>query len=76
MRKIPVAGERIRLDYMEGIPPIPIGTEGRVVLVLKGRVPEKWMEVEVAWDDGRQINLICPPDRFTILEKGTNDTKN
>jgi len=73
MKTTPVAeGQRIRLDYMGDDPePIPLGTAGTVVLVCK---LDHWTQVWVDWDNGRQLALTCPPDRFTILGD-RNDTE-
>lgn len=62
-------GDRVRLVFMPNDPdPIPEGTEGIVTDVM----PIDWgqdkkTQVHVAWDNGRSLSCICPPDFLEIL---------
>lgn len=58
------ADDRIRLIAMPDDPdPIPAGTLGTVLRVADHG---DWQQVEVAWDSGRSLMLVVPPDRFEI----------
>jgi hypothetical protein len=58
-------GDRIRLVEMPDDPaPILPGTTGTVVWV---REQGTWLQVGVAWDNGRTLMLSMPPDRVEVL---------
>lgn len=64
-------GDRIELISMPNDPnPIPFGTKGTV----KGVTPLSFFgsdetQIVVNWDNGRRLNLICPPDQFKIINE-------
>ncbi|MEO8269082.1 MAG: DUF4314 domain-containing protein [Aureliella sp.] len=58
-------GDRVRLISMPQDPdPIPLGTLGTVVRVQDQR---DWYQVEVAWDNGRQLMLATPDDCVEVV---------
>ena len=65
----PQPGDRIRLVAMPDDPdPIPPGTSGTITSVEQhGAGRDAWLQVEVAWDNGRKLMLTIPPDRFEVL---------
>ena len=69
MNQTPRRGDRIRLLAMTRDPdPIRVGQLGTVVCVSEhGRGKDAWRQVDVAWDNGRTLMLVTPPDRFEIL---------
>ncbi len=65
MTAIPAVGDRIRLIHMPEDPdPIPAGSLGTVRAIHPQR---GWMQVEVDWDNGRQLMLSLPADVIEIL---------
>ena len=65
MQPIVTKGSRIRLLSMPDDPdPIPAGSEGVVIEVCGGSLPQ----LEVRWDCGRSLSLIPGVDRFIIIE--------
>ena len=65
MTAIPAVGDRIRLIHMPEDPdPIPAGSLGTVRAIHPQR---GWMQVEVDWDNGRQLMLSLPVDVIEIL---------
>ncbi len=47
---------------------IQIGQVGTVVRVLHhGGGQGAWLQIEVAWDNGRTLMLVSPPDQFEIV---------
>jgi hypothetical protein len=61
----PQPGDRIRLVAMSDDPdPIPPGTTGTVTAV---RPQRTWAQVDVAWDNGRTLMLVVPPDQFEVV---------
>jgi hypothetical protein len=63
-------GKRIKLAKMEDDPnPIPEGSTGTVLNVVKQAfgIPHEY-QVWVKWDNGRSLNLICPHDRFVVID--------
>lgn len=57
-------GDRIKLLSMGNDPdPIPYGTLGTVqrVVDLSWGGKNEW-QVQVDWDNGRTLSLVCPPD--------------
>ena len=63
-------GKRIMLTRMEDDPnPIPEGSTGTVLEVVQAAYGRPhWYQVWVKWDNGRSLNLICPHDRFVVLD--------
>lgn len=60
------AGDRVRLVSMIDDPdPIPAGTAGTVVRPYPQR---DWLQLDVAWDNGRSLMLCIPPDRVEHLD--------
>ena len=57
-------GDRIELVRMNDDPnPVPPGTKGTVKHIEDvhlGR--ENFTQVDVRWDDGRTLMVVCPPD--------------
>jgi hypothetical protein len=65
MTTVPAVGERIRLISMPEDPdPIPAGSLGTVREIHPQR---GWTQVEVDWDNGRQLMLSLPDDVIEIL---------
>ncbi len=65
MTAIPAVGDRIRLIHMPEDPdPIPAGSLGTVREIHHQR---GWTQVEVDWDNGRQLMLSLPDDVIEIL---------
>ncbi len=69
MNNIPRKGDRIRLVAMADDPdPIRPGQAGTVIGVSRhGSDRDVWHQIDVAWDDGRTLMLVCPPDTFEII---------
>ncbi len=60
------AGDRVRLLSMVDDPdPIPAGTAGTV---MKPYPQRDWLQLDVAWDNGRSLMLCIPPDRVELLD--------
>ena len=59
-------GDRIRLIHMVDDPdPVPDGTLGTVSEIYYYNV---WTQVSVSWDNGRNLMLASPPDKFEIIK--------
>ena len=69
MNKIPREGDRVRLIAMHDDPdPIPPGQLGTVVSVSRpGAGTDTWHQIDVAWDNGRTLMIVSPPDRFELV---------
>jgi hypothetical protein len=69
MNRTPRKGDRIRLLAMSDDPdPIQVGQLGTVVSVSRhGGGKDAWNQIDVAWDNGRTLMLVSPPDRFEIV---------
>ena len=68
MPKIPHPGDRIRLVAMSDDPdPIQPGELGTVIAVHRHQGTPVWHQIDVAWDNGRTLMLVAPPDRFEIV---------
>tara|TARA_Y100000310_G_scaffold275757_2_gene292465 strand:+ start:1604 stop:1834 length:231 start_codon:yes stop_codon:yes gene_type:complete len=69
MTTIPHRGDRIRLLTMHDDPdPVPKGEVGTVVGVARhGGGNSTWHQIDVAWDNGRTLMLVVPPDRFEMV---------
>ena len=69
MNRIPSQNDRVRLVAMYDDPdPIPVGEVGTVVSVSRhGGGKHVWHQIDVAWNSGRTLMLICPPDGFEIV---------
>jgi len=68
-------GTRIALTEMRDDPdPLPIGLRGTVRSSVRASAggKEDWT-VEVKWDNGRTLNLICPPDEFVVADEGDHE---
>jgi len=60
-------GDRIVLNRMGDDPdPIPSGTKGTVVFCSFMSFDKTW-QVVVNWDNGRKLNLVCPPDSASLI---------
>ena len=65
MTTVPAVGERIRLISMPEDPdPIPAGSLGTVCAI---HPHHGWTQIEVDWDNGRQLMLSLPDDVIEIL---------
>jgi len=72
MTTIPRPGDRIRLLAMHDDPdPIPVGQVGTVDGVARHGGKDAWDQIDVAWDNGRTLMLVWPPDRFEIVGRQT-----
>lgn len=62
-------GTRIRLLSMPDDPnPIAPGTTGVVTDIREvGFGRDRWLQIDVDWDNGRQLMLASPPDRFEVI---------
>lgn len=62
-------GDRIRLLAMSDDPdPLAPGLLGTVLRVsLHGCGQHAWQQIDVAWDNGRTLMLVSPPDQFELL---------
>ena len=59
-------GDRIRLIQMVDDPdPIPAGTIGTVTEI---HIHSDWTQIEVSWENGRNLMLVSPPDKFEIID--------
>ncbi len=63
-------GDRVELLAMPSDPdPIPVGLRGTVTAVSNHVTgSESWLQVDVAWDNGRALMLVIPPDRVRVLK--------
>jgi hypothetical protein len=60
-------GDRIRMISMPVDPdPIPTGTHGTVLRV---HDHPYWSQIEVAWDNGRQLMLSIPDDCVALVDE-------
>jgi hypothetical protein len=71
MSGFPRRGDRIRLLTMRNDPdPIERGTLGTVISCNRhDNCGNNWHQIDVAWDNGRTLMLVCPPDEFEIVER-------
>ncbi len=69
MVKTPRPDDRIRLLAMPDDPdPIALGQLGTVLGVLHhGCGQDAWCQIDVAWDNGRTLMLVSPPDQFEVV---------
>lgn len=67
----PRPGDRIRLLAMPADPhPVRIGEVGTVVSCRQcGSGQDAWHQIDVAWDSGRTLMLVWPPDEFEVVER-------
>ncbi|MCA9221106.1 MAG: DUF4314 domain-containing protein [Planctomycetales bacterium] len=74
MNRTPRKGDRIRLLAMSDDPdPIQVGQLGTVVSVSRhGGGKDGWHQIDVAWDNGRTLMLVSPPDQFEIVPGGSS----
>jgi len=70
--RLPREGDRVRLLAMRDDPdPIEVGQLGTVGSVTRhGAGQDVWHQIDVAWDNGRTLMLVSPPDRFEIVRSG------
>ncbi len=75
MTSIPTPGDRIRLIAMQDDPdPIQVGSLGTVFHVARhGAGQRLWHQIDVAWDNGRRLMLVSPPDTFEIVDAPQTD---
>jgi len=67
--KIPRPGDRVRLVAMHDDPdPVPEGEVGTVVDIYRHDGKRMWHQIDVAWDNGRTLMLVSPPDLFEIID--------
>ena len=73
--RLPVPGDRIELVAMSDDPdPISAGTKGMINFVRRcGAGREAWLQIDVNWDNGRQLMLAVPPDEFVFLSDGVKE---
>ena len=66
---VPRPGDRIQLVAMQDDPnPIQPGQLGTIVAVRRyDDAKGIWHQIDVAWDNGRTLMLVSPPDRFEIV---------
>ncbi|MCA9223154.1 MAG: DUF4314 domain-containing protein [Planctomycetales bacterium] len=66
MNRTPRKGDRIRLLAMSDDPdPIQVGQLGTIISVTcHGGGKDAWHQIDVAWDNGRTLMIVSPPDRF------------
>ena len=69
LNRLPRQGDRIRLLAMRDDPdPIQAGQLGTVVSVSRhSSARDAWHQIDVAWDNGRTLMLVSPPDRFELV---------
>lgn len=69
MTTTPQHGDRIRLVAMPHDPnPIMVGQTGTVVRTYPhGGGQDAWLQIDVAWDNGRTLMLVSPPDQYEII---------
>ena len=64
---IPRRGDRIRLLEMRNdADTIPAGQVG-TVLAVRHCEQDTWLQIDVAWDNGRTLMLVVPPDRYELI---------
>ena len=69
MIDLPKPGDRIRLVAMQDDPdPIQVGQTGTVAHVHRVEDDPVWHQIDVAWDNGRTLMLVSPPDEFEIID--------
>lgn len=61
-------GDRIELVEM-GEDPRPIAPGERGTVIGVSRWNDQEYQVQVDWDNGRRLHLICPPDRYVVIKK-------
>jgi hypothetical protein len=76
MTRTPRRGDRIRLVAMLDDPdPIRPGQIGTVIGVSRqGCGRDAWHQIDVAWDNGRRLMLVWPPDDFEIISVGESSS--
>ena len=70
MSPIPKCRDRIRLlrmpDDPDSIPPGTLGTVLGITQHQMGR--DRWIQIDVSWDNGRELMLVSPDDTFEIID--------
>ena len=71
MNRTPRQDDRIRLLAMSDDPdPIQAGQLGTVVSASRhGKGNDAWHQIDVAWDSGRTLMLVSPPDQFEFVSE-------
>lgn len=69
---VPNVGDFVELMWMPAdADPIAVGTRGEVTAVRchPGWLPDggDWHQVDVDWEDGRQLMLSIPPDTVRVI---------
>lgn len=64
---LPIKGDRIQLLVMPHDP----APQERMAMGTVRHVTELFgsTQIGVDWDNGRTIHLLCPPDRYRIIER-------
>jgi len=53
---------------LDELDPIPDGELGTVVSAeWHGEGKDAWCQIDVEWDNGRQLMLVCPPDQYEVI---------
>lgn len=61
-------GDRVRLLSLPEDPhPVPVGSLGTVRAAWRHG---DWMQVDVAWDNGRELMLCLPEDSVAVVSRG------
>lgn len=61
-------GKRVRLDHMsDPYDPVPTGSTGTIISVYNDTY-QRHIHLSVNWDNGRGLNIVSPPDRYTIID--------
>jgi hypothetical protein len=62
MEKTQLIGNRIRINHMEDMSPVPDGTEGTITGV------DDMGHIQVKWDNGSTLSIIDEIDDYEILK--------
>jgi len=61
-------GKRVRLNQMsDPYDPVPPGSTGTIISVYNDTYA-KLLHLSVNWDNGRGLNIVSPPDTYTIID--------
>jgi len=67
---VPKVGDRVRLVQMPDDPaPIIPGTRGTVTYVTELHMIGDKYQIGVAWDDGRTLSMVVPPDVYEVVDE-------
>jgi hypothetical protein len=53
--------------------PIEPGQTGTVIGVYRHEGKSTWHQIDVAWDNGRTLMLVSPPDEFEIIQSSSDE---